>query len=47
MNNTDTLFQQVLDLRIADVPAGYFTPMMVAQYGQKELGLVILAERTS
>lgn len=37
--------RQVFDLRVADVPVGYFTPEMIAEHGQKGLCLVILAER--
>jgi SAM-dependent methyltransferase/post-segregation antitoxin (ccd killing protein) len=37
--------RQTLDLRVADVPDGYFTPEMVVRNGEKGLCLIILAER--
>jgi ubiquinone/menaquinone biosynthesis C-methylase UbiE len=37
--------KRVIDLRVADVPAGYFPPTMVAEHGGNGLCLIVLAER--
>jgi ubiquinone/menaquinone biosynthesis C-methylase UbiE len=37
--------QQVFDLRVADVPDGYFDPALVTEHGSRGLCLVVLAER--
>jgi len=39
--------RQVFDLKVSDVPAGFFPPEMVAVHGSKGLCLIIAAERAA
>jgi hypothetical protein len=36
--------KQVIDLRVEDVPEGYFPPAMITEHGNKGFCLIVLAQ---